>query len=97
MNDGQSRRLSCGMRTKSLSYCSMILLLVFLVENCSSLPLFLVMSGKGKCVIVQAAEATILKVNYEAPGVFWIVLLYRMFICCVCISNGHPRPLQISL
>jgi len=68
------RRRSRRMTIRLLPYCSAILLLAFLLQISSALPLFLVMSGRGKCVTVEAAAETSLKVNYEAPGVFLTLL-----------------------
>jgi len=75
-NADPSRRSSSRMRIRILPYRSIILLLGFLAHVCSGLPLFLVMSGRGKCVVLEAAEDTTLKVLYEAPGVF--LLFYIM-------------------
>lgn len=69
MNDRKdSRRGSRRMRL--LSHIRFLLLAFLLVHACSALPLFMVKSGRGKCVTAVAAEGTALQVNYEAPGTF---------------------------
>ena len=67
-----------------------ILLVGILLQTCSSLPLFMVFSGRGKCVSVEAAAQTALKVQYEAPGMYAYCTVYRH-------GSGFTVQLTISL
>jgi hypothetical protein len=47
---------------------SISLALLAVAQVAVGLPLFIVTSGKPKCVVVEAPKETVLQVFYEAPG-----------------------------
>lgn len=82
-------RHCCCIRMKHKTLPFSILLVGILLQACSSLPLFMVFSGRGKCVSVEAAAQTALKVQYEAPGMKARCAVYKhvvFYILTVALS-----------
>lgn len=73
------------MRARSLAT---VCLGVALLHIVSGLPKIVVTSGRPKCVNVQAAQQTVLRIHYEAPGTNMAGFVFEFSpSCCMSLEN----------
>ena len=65
----------------------------------AALPQLLIESGKAKCVQVSVPSSTHIRLEYEAPGKWWLLIYfnYRHMMCVCFVLIAHPAYLPVSI